>query len=82
MQRAPRGVDSGAPALAIALGNAIDLPVLAAVALTADYPGAQRRHYRFLIDGLADCAHDLEHRDVRFTVRIGHPDAAIPALAE
>jgi deoxyribodipyrimidine photo-lyase len=82
MQRAQRGIDNGALNLAIAAGNALNLPVLSAFALTADYPGAQRRHYRFLLDGLIDCAHDLERRGVPFVVRLGHPDAVIPALAE
>jgi hypothetical protein len=39
MQRAQRGVDNGALNLAIAAGNALNLRVLAAFALTADYPG-------------------------------------------
>src|SRR5262249_14189379 len=82
MQRAQRGVDNDALNLAIAIGNALTLPVLSAFALTADYPGAQRRHYRFLIDGLADAAHDLERRDVAMVVRLGRPDAVIPALAD
>ena len=82
MQRAQRGVDNGALNLAIAIGNALSIPVLAGFALTADYPGAQRRHYRFLVDGSTDCAEDLERRGVRFVVRLGHPDAIIPALAE
>ncbi len=76
MQRAQRGVDNGALNLAIAAGNALDLPVLAAFGLTAGYPGAQRRHYRFLLDGLVDAAHDLERRGVRFVVRLGEPDAS------
>ena len=58
------------------------LPVLAAFGLTADYPGAQRRHYRFLLDGLVDAAHDLERRGVAMVVRLGRPDAIVPALAE
>jgi deoxyribodipyrimidine photo-lyase len=49
MQRAQRGVDNAALNMAIALGNAIGQPVLAVFGLTADYPQAQRRHYRFLV---------------------------------
>ena len=67
--------------LAIAVGNALDLPVLAAFALTADYPGAQGRHYRFLVNGLVNAAHDLERRGVPLVVRLGCPDAIVPALA-
>ena len=82
MQRAQRGVDNAALNLAIAVGNALNLPVLSAFGLTADYLGAQRRHYRFLLDGLDDSPHDLERRGIPFVVRLGHPDAVIPALAE
>jgi deoxyribodipyrimidine photo-lyase len=82
MQRAQRGVDNGALNLAIAVGNAMGLPVLAAFGLAADYPGAQRRHYRFLLDGLVDASHDLERRGVPMVVRLGRPDAIVPGLAE
>jgi deoxyribodipyrimidine photo-lyase len=82
MQRAQRGLDNGALNLAIAVGNALKLPVLASFALTADYPGAQRRHYRFLLEGLADAALDLERRGVPTVVRVGPPDRVIPAIAE
>ena len=82
MQRRRRGVDNDALNLAIAAGNALGLPVMAVFGLTAAYPGAQRRHYRFLLDGLVDGAHDLERRGVPLVVRIGPPDAVIPAVAE
>ncbi len=59
MQRAQRGVDNPALNMAIVAGNRLGLSVIAAFGLTADYPGAQRRHYRFLIEGLADATADL-----------------------
>ena len=82
MQRAQRGVDNGALNLAIALGNALKLPVVAAFGLTASYPNANRRHYAFLLEGMPDCGDDLNRRGVRFVIRIGSPDDVIPALAE
>ncbi len=81
MQRAQRGVDNGALNLAVAVGNAMGLPVLVAFGLTADYPGAQRRHYRFLVDGLVDVEDDLRRRGIPLVVRLGSPDAVVPALA-
>ncbi len=71
MQRAQRGRDNAALNLAIALGNALKKPVLAVFGLTADYPGAQRRHYRFLVDALPEIRDDLEARGVAFVVRLG-----------
>ncbi|APW63804.1 deoxyribodipyrimidine photo-lyase [Paludisphaera borealis] len=82
MQRAQRGVDNPALNMAIAIGNAIGKPVVAVFALTADFPGAQRRHYRFLVEGLVDAKDDLNQRGVPLVVRLGSPDEVVPAFAE
>ena len=73
MQRAQRGTDNPALNHAIELGNALKLPVLAVFGLTADYPEAERRHYRFLVEGLPDTKKDMEARGVPLVVRIGSP---------
>jgi deoxyribodipyrimidine photo-lyase len=62
MQRAQRGIDNPALNHAIDMGNALRLPVLAAFGLTADFPEAERRHYRFLVEGLPDARNDMEAR--------------------
>lgn len=83
MQRAQRGTSNAALNLAIALGNALRLPVLAAFGLTAAYPGAQRRHYRFLLDGLLETRDALAARGVPFVVRLGDPaTVALEVAAE
>ncbi len=82
MQRAQRGLDNPALNLAIALGNSTRRPVLAVFSLTADYPHAQRRHYRFLVEGLVDAERDLRERGVPLVVRLGPPGEVVPALAE
>lgn len=81
MQRAQRGRDNPAANHAIEPGRALGLPVVAGFGLTADYPGAHRRHDRFLLEGLADAARDLEARGVPLVVRLGSPDAVIARLA-
>lgn len=81
MQRSQRGRDNAALDHAIELGNALRLPVLAAFGLTADYPAAERRHYRFLLDGLLDARDDLAARGVPLVVRLGRPDEVAPAVA-
>ncbi len=81
MQRSQRGRDNAAVNLAVALGNALRLPVLAVFGLTAEYPGAQRRHYRFLIEGLRDTSDDLARRGVPLVVRLGPPDEVALAVA-
>jgi deoxyribodipyrimidine photo-lyase len=81
MQRAQRGIDNPALNFAIALGNVLKLPVLGVFGLTTNYPGAQRRHYRFLVQGLVDAEHDLKTRGVPFIVRLGEPDRVVMELA-
>jgi deoxyribodipyrimidine photo-lyase len=81
MQRSQRGIDNPALNLAIDVANALGLPVVTVFALTADYPSAQRRHYRFLVDGLVDAASELERRGVPFVLRIGPPHMVVPIIA-
>ena len=81
MQRAQRGLDNPALNHAIDLGNALKLPVLAVFGLTADYPEAERRHYRFLVEGLPDARKDLEARGVPLVVQIGNPNDVAARLA-
>ena len=80
MQRAQRGKDNHALEHAVRLANELRKPLLVAFALTANYPGAQRRHYRFLVDGLPEVARQLAARRVGFVIRLGRPDTVIPAI--
>ncbi|MDR3633856.1 MAG: deoxyribodipyrimidine photo-lyase [Isosphaeraceae bacterium] len=80
MQRAQRGRDNPAVNRAITLGNALRLPVLVVFALTAAYPSAQRRHYRFLLQGLENARDDLRRRGVPFVLRLGEPSTVVPAI--
>jgi deoxyribodipyrimidine photo-lyase len=80
MQRAQRGIDNPALNLAIALGNVLSLPVIAVFGLTANYPGAEKRHYRFLVQGLVDAEKDLAKRGVPLVVRLGEPDQVVMEL--
>ena len=81
MQRAQRGRDNPALNLAIDVANAMGKPVVAAFALTPDYPGAQKRHYKFLVEGLPEVRDALAARNVAFLVRIGDPAEIIARLA-
>jgi deoxyribodipyrimidine photo-lyase len=81
MQRAQRGVDNLALNHAIKLGNALKLPVLAVFGLTPDYPDGQRRHYRFLVEGLVDTQRDMEGKGVPLVVRIGTPNDVAAQVA-
>ena len=69
MQHAQRALDNPALETAIAVANALDLPVLVYFVVIANYPNANWRHYHFLAQGLRDVALDLAERDIPFVVR-------------
>jgi deoxyribodipyrimidine photo-lyase len=80
MQRAQRAADNPALNVALKLGNTLRLPVVVLFALSPSYPGAQRRHYRFMLDGLAETKATLEKRGVPMLVRVGEPPRVVADL--
>jgi deoxyribodipyrimidine photo-lyase len=72
MQNAQRGRDNPALNAAIAVGNALALPVVTLFVLTL-YPAANLRHYTFLLEGLQETAHDLRQRGTPLLMRQGSP---------
>ncbi len=69
MQRAQRGRDNHALDMAIAVGNALGLPVVAYFAAISNFPHANLRHYAFLNQGLPDVEEDCAERGVGFVMR-------------
>ena len=82
MQRSQRAFHNHALEFAIDAANERKLPVLVLFALTADYPEAQERHYRFMVEGLADVEKDLETRGIPFLLRLGNPPDVAAELAQ
>ncbi len=52
MQRAQRGHENAALNAAIALGNALNLPIVVGFVLT-EFAAANLRHYTFMLEGIA-----------------------------
>jgi deoxyribodipyrimidine photo-lyase len=75
MQQSQRAELNHALEYAVQRANALGQPLLAAFGLTDDYPDANLRHYRFLLEGLAETAQALRRRGIRLAVRRGAPDA-------
>jgi deoxyribodipyrimidine photo-lyase len=69
MQRAQRGRDNHALNMAIAVGSALELPVVAYFAGIKNFPHANLRHYAFLNQGLPDVEEDCAERGVGFVMR-------------
>jgi len=81
MQAAQRADANHALALAVAEADARDLPVVAYFGLTEQYPGANARHFAFMLQGLAETQRTLAERGIRLMVRREPPAAGALALA-
>jgi deoxyribodipyrimidine photo-lyase len=81
MQRAQRAVDNPALDLAIRLGNELHVPVVTFFGLNPFIERANGRHYRFLVEGLADIATGLRERQVGFILR-RYPDHRLLPFAD
>ena len=71
MQQSQRAHDNPALEYAICEANRLDLPVLVLFVLTDDYPEANGRHYRFMLEGMADTRRLLAKRRIGLITRKG-----------
>ena len=81
MQRAQRAECNHALDLAVRTANSRDVAVFAYFGLTDDFPGANLRHYRFMLEGIAETSKNLADRGVRLLVRSEAPREGIVRLA-
>ena len=81
MQRAQRGQDNHALNAAIALGNALQLPVIV-LFVVAEYPAANLRHYTFMLEGIEVAAQYLQKRGTPLLIRRGTPPNELVKLTE
>ncbi|TFH04858.1 MAG: deoxyribodipyrimidine photolyase, partial [Spirochaetales bacterium] len=73
MQQSQRAHFNHALEYAVGIANARSLPVVVAFGVTADYPDANERHFRFMLDGLCETSRDIRERGIGFVLRIGKP---------
>lgn len=69
MQRAQRGIDNPALDAAVTAANALGLPLVVHLGLVPFYPGANLRHYAFLVQGLDATARMVRQRGGAFCLR-------------
>ena len=74
MQGSQRSEYNHALEYAIARANDLNKPLLVGFGLMDDYPDANVRHYRFMLEGLKDVEGALEKRGIPFVLRKGQPD--------
>lgn len=80
MQAAQRAECNHALEFAVRKANEMGRPLVAFFGLTPDFPGANERHYAFLLEGLAETQDALRARGVRLVVRRGPPDEGVVRL--
>lgn len=68
MQRAQRVADNPAFDLAAGLANRLGLPLVVFFRLVRDFPGANARHYAFMLEGLTETAREVEKLGARFVL--------------
>ena len=81
MQQSQRAEWNPALETAVEQANALRLPTLVGFALTA-FPGANGRHYRFMLAGLRETEQRLAARGLGFCLRQGPPEEVVPELAK
>jgi len=82
MQAALRSESNSALDWAVQRADELDLPVLVVFCLVADYPGASKLQYRFMLDGLAETGAGLADKGIRLVLRRGNPADLVPKLAK
>lgn len=81
MQSAQRIKNNHALELSIQLANKHNLPLLVCFIVMERYPGANRRHYEFMLEGIDDLKTNLNGMGISFTVQVGEVKALISDLS-
>ncbi len=81
MQAAQRAHWNHALEYAILEANRAKVPVVACFGITRAYPGATLRHYRFMLEGLAEAAAELARRGIAFVAAPEEPPDLVERLA-
>lgn len=77
MQASVRAHWNHALEYAIETANKMQKPLLTVFGLTSDFPEANSRHYRFLIEGLLHVKNELEKRGVAFSIQLDKPPSTV-----
>jgi len=83
MQQSQRAESNHALEYAAQRANERGLPLVVGFGLTDGYPEANARHFRFMLEGLAETADALRRRGMGFVLRRGDPaDVALELAAD
>ncbi len=82
MQQSQRAANNPALEYAIRRANELDLSTVVVFGLDAGYPDANRRHFAFMLEGLAETADALSKRGIKLLLRHGSPPDVALSLAD
>ena len=82
MSREQRARDNWGLFLAQQKALELKRPMVVVFCLTTEYPGATRRHYGFLLRGLAQVQKDLAEHNIVLHLLQGDPEKTLPAFLE
>lgn len=73
MQHSQRARRNEALEYAVQRANDQAVPLLVGFGLTEDYPDGSERHFRFMLEGIAETAEAIRRRNIGFVLRLGCP---------
>jgi deoxyribodipyrimidine photo-lyase len=82
MQQSQREEFNHALEYAADQANELGRPLVVGFGLMDDYPDANRRHYSFMLEGLAETKEKLSRRDIKLVVRRGNPPGVALSLSD
>jgi len=82
MQQSQRAECNHALEHAIDCANHLGQPLIAVFGVMDDYPEANLRHFRFMLEGLAETQAALRRRGIPLVIRRGHPADVALDMAE
>jgi deoxyribodipyrimidine photo-lyase len=82
MQSSHRTEDNPALNYAVERADEAHLPLIVYFGLWESFPEANLRHFRFMLEGLAEVARSLGSLGIRFVLRIEPPETGVVSLAK
>lgn len=82
MQASQRALYNHALEYAVENANRLRLPLVVFFGLTGGYPGANRRHYLFMLEGLLETRESLHERGAQLVIRIAPPHQEVLRVCE
>jgi len=82
MQSSQRTAYNHALEFAIDMANSLKKPLMVYFGLTEKFPEANRRHFRFMIEGLLEVKENLKQRGIRFIVMNCSPERGMLKLSK